>query len=93
MNYETCCLGMVYLPNISSYDELLEVLTYTYRMCKHSLSLHCSLKETEKIVNTNMRMGIGVPGYLQATEEQKSWLPDAYEWLRNYDIEMVKFHG
>ena len=92
-NYETCCLGMVYLPNIDSYEEFLEVLRYSYRMCKHSLALHCSLKETEKIVNENMRMGIGVPGYLQASEEQKSWLPDAYEWLREYDIVYSKEHG
>lgn len=92
-NYETCCLGMVYLPNINTYEEFLEVLTYSYRMCKHSLALHCSLKETEKIVNENMRMGIGVPGYLQATEEQKSWLSPAYEWLRAYDVEYSAAHG
>lgn len=93
MNYETCCLGMVYLPNIDSYEEFLEVLSYSYRMCKHSLALHCSLKETEKIVNENMRMGIGVPGYLQATEEQRSWLPKAYEWLREYDVQYSAAHN
>lgn len=92
-SYETCCLGMVYLPNIGTYEEFIEVLTYSYRMCKHSLALHCSLKETEKIVNENMRMGIGVPGYLQATEEQKSWLSPAYEWLRAYDVEYSAKHG
>lgn len=84
-NFETCCLAEVYLPNISNYDELKEVLTYAYRMNKHSLALHCSLKETEKIVNKNMRMGIGMTGILQATEEQKGWLKDAYKWLREYD--------
>jgi ribonucleotide reductase alpha subunit len=84
-NFETCCLGEVYLPNIDSYDELKEVLTYVYRMNKHSLALHCSLKETETVVNKNMRMGIGMTGILQATEEQQSWLKDAYVWLRGYD--------
>ena len=82
---ETCCLAEVYLPNIESYDELQEVLKYAYRMCKHSLALHCSLKETEAIVNKNMRMGIGMTGILQATEEQRSWLKEAYSWLRGYD--------
>lgn len=90
---ETCCLGMIYLPNISSYEEFIECLTYSYRMCKHSLALKCSLKDTEEIVNKNMRMGIGTPGYLQATEEQRSWLPKAYEWLRKYDEEYSKKHG
>lgn len=84
-NNETCCLSTIFLPNIESYEELLEVLGYSYRMNKHSLALPCSLKETEKIVNTNMRMGIGMAGYLQATEEQRNWLPKAYEWLREYD--------
>jgi ribonucleotide reductase alpha subunit len=85
VNYETCCLAEVFLPNIESYSELQEVLKYAYRMCKHSLALHCSLKETETIVNKNMRMGIGMTGVLQATEEQRSWLKEAYSWLRGYD--------
>ena len=32
-----------------------------------------------------MRMGIGITGYMQATEKQKSWLADAYEMLREFD--------
>lgn len=89
---ETCCLAEVYLPNIESYDELREVLSYAYRMNKHSLSLHCSLKETEVIVNANMRMGIGMTGILQASKKQRSWLNDAYKWLRQYDIEYSEAH-
>lgn len=84
-NFETCCLAEVYLSNIESYDELKEVLIYAYRMNKHSLALHCSLKETETIVNKNMRMGIGMTGILQATKEQQGWLKEAYVWLRGYD--------
>ena len=90
---ETCCLGEIFLPNIESYDELLECLSFSYRMNKHSLALHCSIKETETIVHKNMRMGIGVTGYLQATEEQKSWLSDAYIWLREYDKNYSDAHG
>lgn len=82
---ETCCLAEIFLPNIVSYKELLDVLSLSYKVCKHSLTLHCSLKETEKIVHRNMRMGIGITGTLQATEEQRSWLKNAYEWLRRLD--------
>lgn len=89
-NYETCCLAMIYLPNIDTYNELIECLKMAYRMCKHSLALHCSLKETEEIVNKLMRMGIGMPGYLSASEEQRKWLPEAYKWLREYDVEYSK---
>lgn len=84
-NFETCCLSEVYLPNIDSYEELIDVLKYTYRVNKHSLALHCSLKETEDIVHKNMRMGIGMTGILQASDEQRNWLKDAYVWLRFYD--------
>ena len=91
--YETCCLAEVFLPNIKSFDRLKTVITYLYRINKHSLSLPCHLKETEAIVHKNMRMGIGVTGYLQATEEQRNWLKDAYTYLREYDKEYSAKHG
>jgi ribonucleoside-diphosphate reductase alpha chain/ribonucleoside-triphosphate reductase len=31
-------------------------------------------------------MGIGITGYLQSSTEQKSWLNDLYDYLREYDI-------
>jgi len=84
---ETCCLAEIFLPNISSKDELLEVATYLYRINKHSLALECHHPETKDIVHYNMRMGIGVTGYLQASEQQRSWLPETYDKLRRYDNE------
>jgi len=83
----------MYLPNIDSYEEFLECLKTSYRVNKHSLTLKCSLKDTEEIVHRNMRMGIGVTGLLQCTEEQKNWLSPAYEWLREYDVQYSKEHG
>tara|TARA_R100000482_G_scaffold43004_1_gene14963 strand:- start:369 stop:1313 length:945 start_codon:yes stop_codon:yes gene_type:complete len=92
-NFETCCLAEIYLPNIESKKELRNVARYLYRINKHSLSIPCSLKETEDIVHQNMRMGIGVTGYLQASEEQRGWLSDVYTYLRGYDKEYSKIHG
>lgn len=92
-NNETCCLSELYLPNIVSYEELLKILSLTYRVNKHSLNLKCSLKETETIVHKHMRMGIGVTGILQASEEQQSWLKEAYVWLRTYDVEYSRLHN
>lgn len=89
-NYETCCLSEIYLPNIESYDELTQILKITYRVNKHSLALSCSLKETEAIVNANMRMGIGVTGILQSKKYQLAWLKDAYKMIREYDKEYSK---
>lgn len=86
-NYETCCLAEVFLPNITSYDEFVDVCKLLYRVNKHSLALPCHNKETEHIVNANMRMGIGVTGVLQATLEQRGWLSNAYKELREFDVE------
>lgn len=90
---ETCCLAELYLPNIKTYEELIDVATLLYRVNKHSLALPCHLKATEAIVHKNMRMGIGITGFLQATQEQKEWLKDAYVKIRKVDKEYSAAHG
>jgi len=85
-NFETCALGEIFLPNITSYEELLDILELLYIIVKRSLLLKSHQKDTEDIVHKNMRMGLGMTGVLQATEEQRSWLKDAYEYLREFDI-------
>ena len=92
-DYETCCLAEVFLPNITSREELLDCTKLLYRVCKHSLALPCHLPETEEVVHRNMRMGIGITGYLQATDEQRGWLKETYEDLRRYDAEYSKANG
>lgn len=83
--YETCCLAEIFLPNVTSKEELIKVAKYLYRINKHSLALPCHLKQTEEIVHRHMRMGIGITGYLQASTEQRSWLNDTYTQLRQFD--------
>jgi ribonucleoside-triphosphate reductase len=91
--YETCCLAEVWLPNIESYDEFVDVCKILYRINKHSLALPCHLDETADIVHKNMRMGIGITGVLQASQEQKDWLETAYTELREFDKEYSAKHG
>jgi hypothetical protein len=91
---ECCTLAEVYLPNISSYEELKKCVKYLYRVCKHSLTLPCpDSKHTEWVVHKNMRMGIGMTGVLQATEEQRGWLKDCYTYLRDFDNSYSAEHG
>lgn len=78
-------MAEIFLPNIESKDQFLDVAKLLYRVNKHSLNLPCHSRETADVVHRNQRMGIGVTGYLQATEEQRSWLSEAYEELREYD--------
>jgi ribonucleotide reductase alpha subunit len=86
-NWEVCCLSEIFLPNINNFDELKDVATIAYRICKHSLMLNCHQKDTEKIVHKNSRIGIGITGYLQSTQEQKNWLSDLYDFIKQYDID------
>lgn len=91
--WETCALAEFFLPNLSSIEEMKDMSELIYRIVKHSLALPCHNKETEEIVHKNMRMGLGITGYLQASEEQKQWLPEVYEHLRAYDVDYSKKHG
>ena len=90
---ETCCLAEIFLPNITSKEELLDVATLLYRINKHSLALPCHLESTQTIVNKNMRMGIGITGVLESNKEQLSWLKDTYTYLRDYDEQYSAQHG
>lgn len=92
-NFETCCLAEVYLPNIESYEEFKRVTTMLYRVNKHSLALKSHHPETQDIVNSNMRMGIGITGVMMSTPEQLSWLDPCYKYLREYDKEYSKHMG
>jgi hypothetical protein len=92
--YETCALGEIFLPNMTSKEELIDSSKLLYRIVKHSLALPAKgLEETQEIVNKNMRMGLGITGYLQATEEQRSWLSECYEELRRNDVEYSQLKG
>ena len=90
---ETCCLAEIFLPNITSKEELMDVATLLYRINKHSLALPCHLESTQTIVNKNMRMGIGITGVLESTKEQLEWLKDTYTHLRRFDEEYSDQHG
>lgn len=82
---ETCCLAEIFLPNIETFEELVGVATILYRICKHSLLMDCHHPDTKTVVHKNMRMGIGITGYLQCEQNKKDWLSPLYEYLREFD--------
>lgn len=84
-NKEVCCLAEIFLPNLVSKTEFFKCIKYLHRMCKRSLLLPCHLPETQEVVRRNMRIGIGITGYLQASQEQRNWLSDGYNYLREVD--------
>lgn len=90
---ETCCLAELFLCRMESKAELFDVAEILYIICKHSLRLRCHQPDTEAIVHQNARMGIGITGFLQSTDDQKSWLPELYEHLREFDNKYSEEHG
>lgn len=91
--YETCCLATVFLPNIESKEELLDISTMLYRINKHSLQLPAHHPETDSVVKKNQRMGISLTGVLQSSKEQLSWLDDCYKHLRDFDNRYSELNG
>jgi len=90
---ETCCLAEIFLPNITSKEELIKVAKYLYRVNKHSLALKCHQQDTENIVHKHMRMGIGVTGLAQCQNYKIEWLEKCYKELRKYDYEYSLLHN
>lgn len=84
-NAETCCLGEIVPCRCESEDEFMRAVYYIYRVCKHSLRLPCHWEWTREVVHRNMRMGIGVTGFMETSEEQRQWLPRTARWLDVYD--------
>ena len=92
-NGETCCLSELFLPNITSKAELCRAAELVFTVCKAATQLPCHNKITEQVVQRNARIGVSVSGYLEASEEQRSWLPDCYEHLRAFDARLCQRTG
>ena len=90
---ESCNLSEVYLPNIGTKEELWDVVKLLYKVQKAVAAMPYLDEDSDAITSENMRLGLGVTGYLQATEEQKSWLPETYERLRRYDRRWSSLKG
>ena len=84
---EPCNLAEIFLPNISSKEELLDVSTLLYKTQKAITTLSYPYKKSQDVIEKNRRLGQGVTGWLQATEEQLSWIDDCYKNLRDYDVQ------
>lgn len=89
-NASTCNLAEIFLSNIESFDELKNISIILYRICKHISMLKCHHKNTEQIIHSESRIGLGITGFMQSTKQQKEWLSPLYEFLREYDIEYSK---
>ncbi|MCX8009482.1 MAG: hypothetical protein N3A54_07385, partial [Patescibacteria group bacterium] len=91
-NYECCNLSELYLPNISSKEEMLDIAKLLYKTQKAIAAMKYIHKETEEIVHKNMRLGLSVTGICQALDKV-DWCDYVYRELRKFDKEWSKQRG
>jgi len=82
---ESCNLSTIFLPNVESYDQFVEISRLLYLTQKAITGLNYPYEKTTTITRKNRRLGQSVTGILQSSEEQLSWLDPGYVVLREFD--------
>ena len=90
---ESCNLSTIFLPNITSLEQLKEISILLYKVQKQVTRLSYPYEKTNKIVHKNARLGQSITGLLQCNEEKISWLSDAYDNLKKFDKHYSKQKG
>lgn len=65
-SHECCDLFELFLPNIKTKREFVEIARLAYKATKSMLCLPFIHDKTNKIIQQNMRIGISVSGFLQS---------------------------
>lgn len=89
---ESCNLAEVFLPNIESREQLMDVTSLLYKVQKAVAALGYNDPQSDAITRQNMRLGMGVTGVAQAMDKL-AWLGDAYLNLRRLDKEWSAERG
>lgn len=92
-NGESCNLSTIFLPNVTSFDQFVEISKLLYKCQKSITNLDYPYEKTTKIVRKNRRLGQSITGILQASEEQLKWLSPGYKALRSFDAEFSAAAG
>jgi ribonucleotide reductase alpha subunit len=90
---ESCNLSTLFLPNIDSYEQFVEISTLLYKVQKQITQMAYPYEKTTSIVKKNARLGQSVTGILQCGDEKLKWLSDAYLALVKFDEEFSKDNG
>lgn len=90
---ESCNLTELVLPAFESVEQMKEAAGLLYRLQKHIANLPYLDRRSNAITTQNMRLGMGVTGVMQANSEQAAWLPEVYEYLRQFDADYSEVLG
>ena len=92
-NRGSCNLATIFLPNVESFDQFVEISRILYKVQKATALLPHPDPLTMATIHKSMRLGQNVTGILQASEEQRGWLSPGYEALHAFDKEWSKVLG
>lgn len=90
---ESCNLATIFLPNVTSLAQLLEISRLLYLVQKQITQLSYPYEKTTNIVKKNTRLGQSITGILQCDEKQIGWLSETYDYLKAYDQSYSKEKG
>ena len=90
---ESCNLSTIFLPNVESYEQFVEISQLLYMVQKQITNLDYPYEKTTKIVRKNRRLGQSITGILQCTDEQLGWLDPGYQALRAFDKKYSAEHN
>ena len=90
---ESCNLATIFLPNVESLGQLLEISKLLYLIQKQITQLSYPYEKTTNIVRKNTRLGQSITGILQCTEQQIGWLSQTYDFLKDFDAFYSKERG
>ena len=84
-NRESCNLAEIVLPNIEGKAQLMDLAFLLYKVQKAVAAMPYLDSESDYITSKNLRLGLGVTGVMQSTQEQRSWLDPTYQALKQFD--------
>jgi ribonucleotide reductase alpha subunit len=82
---ESCNLSTLFLPNIESYEQFVEISTLLYKVQKQITRMDYPYEKTTSIVRKNARLGQSVTGILQCDPQKLEWLSPGYVALKGFD--------
>lgn len=89
---ESCNLAEIFLPNVDSQEEMIDLAKLLYKIQKAVAGMSYLDDTSSMITKRNMRLGLGVTGVAQAGDKL-GWLSPAYEALREFDMEWSEKKG
>ena len=90
---ESCNLATIFLPNVTSVEQLKEISILLYKVQKQITRLTYPYEKTTNIVRKNARLGQNITGVLQVEAEKITWLDSAYKHLSAFDKTYSKNKG